>query len=68
MSDPGFTSFEDQAEIASKIIEMADRVKVMHSVMPGAQATLVFELDDIAYRVVVSVNTTTKASGNGGGV
>lgn len=63
MSDAGFSSFEDQDEIASKIIEMADRVKVMHSVMPGAQATWVFELDDIEYRVVVSVNTPSTAKG-----
>lgn len=63
MIDPGITSLEDQDEIASKIIEMADRVKVMHSVLPGAQATWVFELDDTEYRVVVSVNTPNASSG-----
>lgn len=41
--------------IGEKIIEMADRVKVFHSVMPGSQATWVFEMDDVLFRVVVSV-------------
>lgn len=41
-------------EIASKIVEMCDRLNVAHAVAPGAQATWGMELDGRGYQIVVT--------------
>lgn len=46
---------DDAWEIASKIVEMAERVKVANKVVPGAQASWGVEIEGVVYRVVVSV-------------
>lgn len=50
--------YDAAADIGFKVVEMADRVKVLHIVIPGARASWAFEMDDIRYRVVVTVETT----------
>lgn len=50
------SDFHDMEFIGEKIVEMADRVKVMHAAIPGAQAKWVIEMDDVRYRVVVTVD------------
>ena len=40
------SEYHDVEEIGEKIVEMTDRVKVVHSVLPGSQATCVLEVDD----------------------
>lgn len=50
------SDFHDMEYIGEKIVEMADRVKVMHAAIPGAQAKWVIEMDDVRYRVVVTVD------------
>lgn len=51
------SDFHNMEYIGEKIVEMADRVKVMHAAIPGAQAKWVIEVDDISFNVVVSVST-----------
>ena len=46
---------EDAAAIGFKVAEMAERVQVMHTVIPGARATWFFEADDVRFLVVVTV-------------
>lgn len=55
MSEPDI-DYEDAAAIGFKVAEMAERVQVMHTVLPGAQATWFFEADDVRFRVVVTVD------------
>lgn len=56
MTDPeGIVDFDDAARIGFKVVEMADRVRVVDKVTPGAQAKWGFEIDDIAYDVVITV-------------
>lgn len=45
---------EDAWEIATKVVEMCDRVKTAHAVVPGAVATWGLELDGREYRVQVT--------------
>ena len=52
-SDP--ISLDDAIAIGNKIAEMADRVKVGHSAIPGAQTTWGFEMDGTHFTVVVAV-------------
>ena len=61
--DAGMLSLEDAYAIASKIEEMADRVKQMHKAIPGAAATWGFEMDNTRFKVVVTVDDI-KASGD----
>jgi ferritin-like metal-binding protein YciE len=53
--DEGTTSLDDLIALGRKVEEMADRVKVVHAAMPGAQATWCFEIEDTRFRVVVRV-------------
>lgn len=46
---------EDAVAIGRKVAEMADRAKAMDAILPGAQATWHFEVDDIRFKVVVAV-------------
>ena len=46
---------EDFVELGAKIVGMADRVRAMDMACPGAQARWHFEMDDVRYRVVLSV-------------
>lgn len=41
--------------VGLKVIEMADRVAVMHAVLPGTKADWCFEIDDKRFRVSVTV-------------
>lgn len=56
LDDDGTLGIEDAYAIASKIEEMADRVKQMHKAIPGAAATWGFEMDDTRFKVVVTVD------------
>lgn len=53
------SEYHDVEEIGEKIVEMTDRVKVAHSVLPGSQATWVLEVDDIRFKIVVTVDELT---------
>mgnify|MGYP001209320058 CR=1 FL=1 len=54
-------SHHDLEEIGQKIVEMTDRVKVVHAAMPGSQAKWVLEVDDVRFNVVVTVDTPAAA-------
>lgn len=54
MSD-GILSLTDATNIGFKIADMADRVKVMHSVVPGSRAEWRFVMDEVGFDVVVTV-------------
>lgn len=43
------------SHIADKVIELADRVKVISALAPGAEASWLFELDDTRFELVVRV-------------
>lgn len=47
--------YDDAAKVGFKVAEMAERAKVMHATLPGTQATWHFEMDDVRFRVVVTV-------------
>jgi hypothetical protein len=49
------SDFHDMEYIGEKIVEMADRVKVMHAALPGSQAKWVIEIDNMRFNVVISV-------------
>lgn len=48
-------STDDLIAVGEKVIEMAERVKTAHKVMPGAQATWAFEVEDDRFNVTVTV-------------
>lgn len=50
------SDYHDLEEIGEKIVEMTDRVKTVHAAIPGARATWVLEVDDIRFKVVVTVD------------
>lgn len=53
---------EDAIAIGLKIVEMADRLKPMHAVLPGTEATWAFQMDD--QRFVVTMTMAPKQEGN----
>jgi len=53
--DDALLSVDDAAAIGFKIADMADRVRPMHALVPGARAQWRFEMDDVAYVVTVAV-------------
>jgi phosphoribosyl-ATP pyrophosphohydrolase len=55
------SEFHDMEYIGEKIVEMADRVKVMHAAIPGAQAKWIIEMDDVRYQVLVTVDAPSPA-------
>jgi hypothetical protein len=54
MSDKAMEGFEAEF-LGNKIIEMAERVAVAHKCAPGAMATYVFEVDDVHFKVAVTI-------------
>lgn len=54
-TDDEMLSWDDAFAIGSKVAEMADRVKVGHQIVPGAQAKWCFDMDGTRYNVVVTV-------------
>ena len=57
--------FEAASSVGSKVIEMADRVKAMHALVPGSQAVWNFSLDEVHFKVVVSVSDDQEPKQNG---
>lgn len=53
----GFADYESAAFIGMTVVEMAERAKVGHAVLPGSRTNWVFEIDDVCYRVVVAVES-----------
>lgn len=51
--------FLDTEELGERIIEMAERVVVAHKVVPGAEATCSFELNDQVFQVIVRVKSSS---------
>lgn len=45
----------DASDIGRKIVEMADRVREIDPIVPGAAATWNFEIDDKKFHVAVTV-------------
>lgn len=45
----------DLMQLGETLIEMADRVSTAHVCCPGAQASYGFEIDDVRFKVVVTV-------------
>jgi hypothetical protein len=54
-ADAAVLSLHDAMEIGFKVAEMADRLKDVDAAMPGSQAVFGFELDDVAYEIIVKV-------------
>ena len=52
---PDLTEYEAAYAVGEKVLEMCDRVKPMNAIVPGTRATWEFEVEDVRYRVVVSV-------------
>ncbi|WP_126977449.1 hypothetical protein [Frigidibacter oleivorans] len=50
---------DDASEIGWKIIEMAERLRGMNSVVPGAVAKWAFEMDGRRYKVSIVVEDPT---------
>lgn len=46
---------DDAAAIGFRIVDMADRAKVIAALAPGAQAKWRFEMDGVGYDVAVTV-------------
>lgn len=44
---------EDAEAIGLKVVEMADRVKTLHAVVPGSRARWYFDMDDLRFEVIV---------------
>ena len=55
MSDEIDIDDQDLIDLGKKIVEMADRARVMNMAAPGASARWHFEMDDVRYRVQLSV-------------
>lgn len=62
MADQPTGSFEEymaasdaEYEVYSKVVEMADRVRVADKVVPGAQAKWTFDMGGVTYRVTIEV-------------
>lgn len=55
---------EDLVEIGEKIVEMAERCRTMDMACPGAKARWHFEMDDVRYRVELTV---ARPAGQDGG-
>lgn len=53
--------FEARLAIGEKVIEMAERVKVIHSVTPGAVASWGFEMDGVRYQLTMTVGQPKQA-------
>lgn len=51
---------EDCITIAGKIVEMADRVRVLDLACPGAVASWAFEMDGVRYVVKVAIDQQSK--------
>lgn len=51
-------------QIGERIMEMADRVKVGHAVVPGTKAEWEFEMDGTAFAVVITVASVAPATRN----
>lgn len=49
-------SLWDAQELGFKVVEMADRVRVMDSACPGAEAKSGFKIDGVHYELVVRVS------------
>jgi len=49
----GVVSTADAIAIGLKVVEMADRVKAVHTMVPGARAVWTFEIDGERFRIVV---------------
>ncbi|WP_417423565.1 hypothetical protein [Hoeflea sp.] len=47
---------EGAFRIGMKVIEMADRLKPVQSVCPGAVASWAFEIDEVRFKVTVAVD------------
>ena len=54
---------DDAVIIGYKIVEMAGRVKAMHQVLPGTQASWTFEIENDRFSVVVTVAPPSSAKG-----
>lgn len=52
---------QDLMEAGSKVIEMADRLRVAHKVAPGAVARWSFELDGYRFQIHMTVTATDVA-------
>lgn len=53
--DGALLSLDDAQTLGFRLAEMADRVKVGHACLPGTQAKWVFVMDDVRFKVVVTV-------------
>lgn len=53
--------FSEAADIGFKVAEMAERVQRMHALVPGSQASWAFEMDDVRFRVRVTVEDAAVA-------
>jgi len=53
--DEALVGLDDAINIGFKIVEMADRVRVGHKIMPGSLAKWQFTIDGVNYHVTVGV-------------
>lgn len=58
ISEPDEDFFDDWGaanQIGAKVVEMADRLRPIHAVAPGAVAKWTFEMDGVRYAVSMAV-------------
>ena len=56
MSVSDFSDFEgDEYALGLKVVEMAERLKTAHAVVPGSVATYAFEMDGIEFGIEMTV-------------
>ncbi|MEW4459475.1 hypothetical protein AB1K42_15390 [Roseibium algicola] len=61
-SPPEDVSIDDLVAVGEKVIEMAERIKPVHKVMPGAQAAWSFEDENTRFNVTVTVSDPDPAT------
>lgn len=49
--------WDAEFRLGEKLIEMADRLKSAHAIVPGAVATYGFELDGTAFKISMTVGS-----------
>lgn len=51
--DEGILGFDAAYQIGERIVEMADRVRKLDPMVPGAQARCEIEIDDVPFEIIL---------------
>lgn len=70
MSEFRALSVEDAFDVANRVMDMAERVQVVHKIAPGSKAECTFTASDLRFRLIVMVDREPAMGsadmGNGG--